>query len=551
MLKSLKIENYALIDRLETGFEPGFTAITGETGAGKSILLGALGLVLGQRADIQVLSDKNRKCIVEASFVISGYGLENFFSVNDLDYEDELILRREISPNGKSRAYINDSPVNLQQIKEIGERLVNIHSQNTTLTLNEENFQLAVIDSFAGIGEALIKYRQKYISYTNKQEKLRKLLAEEQKARNEHSYYSFLADELLAAHITVDEQAELEEDLSMLNHTEEIKNSLFLVSKLFSPENGNIIGLLRDTDSQLKKVSDFYPALKAILERLDSDIIDLKDIQAEIEQMEEKVEFNPEMLEKVQSRLDLLYTLQQKHHVSDNPGLIEKLSFYQEKIENISSLENQIAFIKKEISDERAELQKKAEEISGKRKAVFGNFEQEVIRLIQLMGMSGARFSIRHSIENEFTFDGIDHIAFYFNANPGHEMKPMADTASGGELSRLMLGIKSLISRKNLLPTVIFDEIDNGISGDIAGKVGEVMVQTARYIQVIGITHLPQIAGKANHHFSVFKVSSQGTTYSNIRKLSPDERVEELAKMLSGEAYSSASLQTARELLVK
>jgi DNA repair protein RecN (Recombination protein N) len=549
MLKRLEIENYILIDRLEIEFQPGFSVITGETGAGKSILLGALELILGNRADTRVLLDKERKCTIEGTFDIREYNLKAFFDEEDLDYDENLILRREISPNGKSRAFINDTPVNLNQMKDLGGRLVNIHSQNSTITLNRADFQLAVLDSFAGCTPMTAKFRLKFEQYKSLERNLNDLLAEEERSRTEEDYLRFQLDELQSANLQAEEQQRLEDELNILTHAEDIKENLFSATRALSSGEVNIIGLMAETQALIRKISEYHPLYSEILERLDSNAIEMKDIANEISKAEESTEYNPEELSSIQERLDLLYHLQNKHRVSTVEDLIQIRDNLKIRLEDISSLEETIAATRAAMKKEIATLESIAGELTTSRTDAVSSFEMEIVGLLRHMGMPDACFKVQMEQKEEMTRDGKDRVNFTFSANKGHKLRPLADTASGGELSRVMLGIKAMISQKNLLPTIIFDEIDNGISGDIAGRVGDILLKTSTHMQLIAITHLPQIAGKASVQFSVFKQTHKNRTLSGIIQLTETERVDELAKMISGEEVTEAARQTARELL--
>jgi DNA repair protein RecN (Recombination protein N) len=549
MLTHLAIENYALIDHLDISFYKGFTAITGETGAGKSILVDALDLVLGKRADSQFLLNPERKCIVEASFAISNYKIRNFFDGSGLDYEDLTILRREINPNGKSRAFINDTPVTINQLKEIGDLLVDIHAQHATTSLQDTGFQLSVIDSFAGLESELEDYQQRYLDLKSSREELKALIEQEKNARATLDYKRFLYEELTAAGLQTDEQEQLEEKLSLITHAEEIKSTLFQVQGLLNDDENSVLNHLAMIESNLLRVFAFYPGLEQYAERLKSDLIDLKDINQELAKLNESIEYNQELLVITQHRLDLIYKLQQKHHVNSNKELLEISEKLDLELNEITSLENQIKNLESLVSDRESNLETLASELSGKRKATFPALEREIISSLKHMGISEARFEIRQEVIPVYGFEGKDRIEFYFNANEGHSMKPLSDTASGGELSRVMLSIKSIISNKKHLPTIIFDEIDNGLSGDVAGRVGEVLFSASSRMQVIAVTHLPQIAGKAQHHYSVFKQNKNNVTFSNIKFLDHQERVAELAKMIGGREITDASLAAAKELL--
>lgn len=549
MLKHLEIDNYILIDHLKIDFFQGFSAITGETGAGKSIILGALGLILGNRADTQALLDKGKKCTIEGSFHVQGYGLEPFFRENDLDYDPILILRREISPTGKSRAFINDTPVNLPQMRELGIRLVDIHSQNSVMTLNQADFQLAVLDSFAGASDRAADYRNQFIEYVADLRRLDHLTAEEAKAKSDEDYVRFLLEELDAAALKEGEQQELEDALNLLTHAEDIKENLFSAQQSLSAAEMNVLGMLSEVQAILRKIAAYHHSVPELLERLASGALELKDIAGEITGALEATEYDPEELRRLQERLDLIYRLQAKHHVSSLQDLADLKEKLRERLASITSLDEQIAGLNRKVELHRSSLASLAGELSKIRNSAAGAFEKEIEGLLSHMGMPRARFRIQMTSTENLSKDGTDKLIFLFNANPGHELKPLSDTASGGELSRVMLGIKAMITVKNLLPTIILDEIDNGISGDIAGRVGDILLRTSKSIQLLAITHLPQIAGKARVQYNVYKKISASSTISGIRLLNDDERVEELARMISGSEITTASRQTARELL--
>lgn len=549
MLTNLSIENYALIDHLDIGFYKGFTAITGETGAGKSILVDALDLVLGKRADSQFLLDPSRKCVVEAVFSIANYNLRHFFNESGLDYDDLTILRRELHPNGKSRAFINDTPVTLSQLKLLGDLLIDIHAQHATSSLQDPGFQLSVIDSYAGLGKHLADYQKQYSDLKTAREMLKELVGLEQNTRSTLDFKQFLLQELIAAELQPEEQEQLEEKLTLITHAEEIKSTLFQVLGLLSEDEAGILNGLSQTANSLNRISAFHPGLEQFIERITSDLIDLKDIYAELSKLSDSIDFNQEQLVIVQQRLDLIYRLQHKHHVSSNLELIEISRQLEQELSEYSSLENQIKDLENQIIKLESGLEEFASILTEKRKEAFPPLENEIIASLKHMGIPEARFEIRQELTPAFGLDGRDKIEFYFNANKGHALKPLSETASGGELSRVMLSIKSIISDKKLLPTIIFDEIDNGLSGDIAGRVGDVLFSASSRMQVIAVTHLPQIAGKAEHHYSVFKQNKNNVTFSNIKFLEQQDRVAELAKMIGGREITDASLAAAKELL--
>ena len=549
MLKHLTIQNYALIRNLNIDFNRGFSVITGETGAGKSIMLGALGLILGERADTQVLLDQSKKCIIEGTFSVKEYGLEGFFAENELDFEELTILRREINKKGKSRAFINDSPVNLNILKELGDKLVNIHSQHKTITLNDSNFQLAVLDDFAGNRQLLDEYRKEYRNYKNKESALRELMVREEQSRIDQDYYQFQFEELDEARLKDDEQEEIEKEQEKHEHAAEIKTNLLKASRLLQGEETNIQAQLREVKSLLDEVLGFYGEVEEIAKRIESNLIDLQDIAAELENLEEDVIHDPRELEKLNERLDLIYQLQHKHRVKSVSELIQIRDELNDKLLSIGSLSNEIEKEHKELEAMKIRLQKKAEELSKNRKSLKIPFEKNITGILKEMGMPEAQFKIEMTPQADFTRDGVDQVRFLFNANKGAPMKEVSRIASGGELSRLMLAIKSSISGKNLLPTIVFDEIDMGVSGEIADKVGKILLRMSENMQVLAITHLPQIAGKGNTHYLVYKDSDQAKTVSEIRELSGEKRTLEIAKMLSGEEVSEVAVENARQLL--
>ncbi|MBN1200046.1 MAG: DNA repair protein RecN [Bacteroidales bacterium] len=551
MLLKLFIENYALIQKLEIDWSDGFTVITGETGAGKSILVGALSLILGQRADTTVLFSKEMKCIVEGTFNISGYGLESYFLEQELDYEEAaLILRREILPSGKSRAFINDTPVNLNQLKEVGDRLVNIHSQHSITTLSQANFQLEILDDYASVQSETRAFRKQFNAQKKREEDLSRLNLQEKQLRGESDYLHFLFDELDNAFLVEGEQQDLEGKLALLTHAEEIKNGITHATYLLEGSEENLLKLHGETLTALKNISRFYLEISRIVDRLETNLIDMKDITTELQHLEDSIQVDPQESERISTRLDLIYRLQKKHLVGSVEELISVKNELSGNLLETESLEERIALLRKEIEQEAVELDKLAEIISIARQRSIPDFEKEISGLLVELGMPAAKFSIHCERLKRMTIDGIDSVKFLFSANQGVLPDELSKIASGGELSRLMLSIKSMINRKNLLPTVIFDEIDSGVSGEIAGKVGTILKRMADNMQVIVITHLPQIAGKGSAHYWAYKEEINGITRSKFRKLSDTERVEEIAKMLSSERFSEAAYQTARELLI-
>lgn len=551
MLKRLIIENFALIDHLDIPLEDGLSIITGETGAGKSIILGALSLILGNRADAQSINDKSRKCIVEGHFHIKDYDLEQFFKDNELDYDINTIIRREINSQGKSRAFINDTPVNLNTIKQIIEKLIDIHSQHETLLLNENHFQINVIDSFAGHLNLVKQYQNQYKKYIQLKSELETLNNEQIKAKAEEDYQQFLYKELEEAQLKPEEQDELESESEILNHTEEIKSGLNRISYVLNQNEINIILQLNEIQQIINKIKTFKPSLDNIAQRMAAVVIEIKDLAREIEMEEEQITFSPERVEFVNQRLDIIYHLQQKHRVKTIEELISIQQQLEEKLGNIISLDDKINILQQQLQELTKSLMQMARQISDNRKATTTPIKSAIEKVLQQLGLPHAQIAVAHQTTPEFNEHGIDQMQILFSANVGSALQEISKVASGGELSRLMLAIKSLVSQKNLLPTIIFDEIDTGVSGETANKVGQILQHIAKNMQVIVITHLPQIAGKGKQHFYVYKQSDGKVTQTFIKKLNEQERIMEIAKMLSGNNISESAIQTAKELLTK
>lgn len=549
MLSKLVIENYALIDHLEMDFSEGFSVITGETGAGKSILLGALSLILGTRGDTSVLLDGSRKCTVEGTFSIKDYHLEDLFREHELDYDDTAIFRREILQNGKSRAFINDTPVNLALMKDLGDRLVNIHSQFSVITLNDADFQLAVLDNYSGNLNIISQYREQFVRYVRMMKELEDLIRQETAARNDKDYYQFLSDELDTAKLKEDEQETTEQRLDMLAHAEEIKTGLLQALDILTQGENNITDRLSEINAIAQNLSRFHSSLKEIGERIRSNQIDLRDIASGMEKTEQEIEVDPAEITALTNRLDLIYHLEKKHNVPDIPGLLAVHESIRAKLKAATSLEDRIIALRKETDKIQEQLGKQAEKLSANRRKVIPELEEKTREILVKLGMPDARISIELDTLEELTSDGTDRARFLFSANKGIGLSEISRIASGGELSRLMLSIKSLVSQKNLLPTIIFDEIDMGVSGEVAGKVGDILLKMGRSMQVIAITHLPQIAGKGESHYWVFKSSEKNAARTQLKKLDKKERVLEIAKMLSNEKVSDAAMKTAKELM--
>jgi len=550
MLKQLSINNYALIDNLQISFDGSLNILTGETGAGKSIILGALSLLLGQRAESRYFFNQQKKCVIEGQFSIAGFlQLKSFFEENDLDYDDETILRREISADGKSRAFINDSPVNLTLLKQVGEKLIDIHSQHATAEINDPTFQLLVVDSVAKHETLLNDYQFKYRQYKKSNTQLQQLITESDKAKADLDYYQFQYDELEKVNLDADEQEPLEQELYTLNNAEEIKRNLLGANYLMQDGESAALLQLKEAAQQLGSLEKFNSAIGELKERLNSVIIELKDISAETDQLEQHTQTNEARAEEVNTRLSLIYNLQKKHRVSTNAELLQLQSELSEKIQQALFSDDAIEKLQKEIAQQKQELEELAAQLSANRIKAIPNIETQVMQTLAEMGMGNALLKIEHKTSTELGNTGTDQIRFMFTANKGHALSEMSKVASGGELSRLMLSIKSLIARYTALPTIIFDEIDTGVSGEVANKVGQIMEQLAQNLQVITITHLPQIASKGSSHYFVYKDDEADVTKTRIKQLTEQERVTEIAKMLSGDKPGESALQNARELL--
>lgn len=552
MLKRLAIRNYALIDNLDISFSNELNIMTGETGAGKSIILGALSLILGQRAEGKYFFNQQKKCVIEGTFEVNGFQLEDFFTENDLDYDRETVLRREISSDGKTRAFINDTPVNLALLKKLGEKLIDVHSQHATLEINDEEFQLLVIDTVAGNDDLLSDYRKTYKSYRNAQSCLKELISHSEQSKADLDYFQFQFDELEKAGLNAGEQEELEEEQSELTHAEEIKRSLLISIGLLSENEPSVAVQIKEALISLANAEKFKPELSKISERLNSTLIEIKDLISEIEDFEQKSLINESRLEEVNERLDLLYSLQKKHRVNSDSELITVRDQFSIKINGILFADEDIEKLKTERDKLLLELTELANQISKRRTDSIPKVETQVMHTLLEIGMPNAVLQILNESlpEGKFDINGNNQIRFLFSANKGQSPLPMNKVASGGELSRLMLAIKSLVAVHTSLPTIIFDEIDTGISGEVALRVGNIMEKLSKNMQVIAITHLPQIASKGNTHFCVYKDEESDITHTNIRELDKEERVMELAKMLSGNNPGESAIQNARELLL-
>jgi DNA repair protein RecN (Recombination protein N) len=549
MLKTLHIENYALIRETDISFAGGFVVITGETGAGKSILLGALGLLLGQRADTQVLSDKERKCVVEATFDIADLGLEPLFARYDADYDDVLILRREILPSAKSRAFVNDSPANLQFLKELGPHILDIHSQYQTLTLTESTFQTQLLDTLAD-HSPLSQYQTQYREYASLKHELEQLTAQESENKKAYDYNLFLFNELKAANLAEDEQQELEDEARLLEHAETIKEALGNVAALCDGNEGDgVVSRLSSSRGYLSHVASFHEGIESLYQRLDSCLIEVQDILSEAADLDDKIQYSPERQEEVNSRLDLIYRLQKKHNVGTIAELLEIERNLDSQLQEADSLDDRIRELMERVDKVFSQMQQTAERLTTSRRKAGSMLEKQLLPVLAQVGMASARIVVDISPAQDYGPMGHDTVRLLFNANQGGTPRLLSEVASGGELSRLMLAVKSLVTRRSLLPTIIFDEIDSGVSGDISVAVGGIMRHMSEHMQVIAISHLPQIAAKAGQHFKVAKAVEDRSTVSRIRQLTPDEHVTEIAVMLSSNPPTAAALQTARELI--
>ncbi|OFY62678.1 MAG: DNA repair protein RecN [Bacteroidetes bacterium RBG_13_43_22] len=549
MLVKLYVQNYALIKDLDVELEDGLTIITGETGAGKTILLGALSLILGNRADTSVLLEKDQKCVVEGTFRIDEYDLAEFFSSNELDHEPVTILRREINPAGKSRAFINDTPVTVNLLKELGDRLIDIHSQHQTLMLSDNSFQLNVIDSFAGTVKLLDEYKTAYHKYRSLRKEYNEVKDKADRNKADLEYYQFQVNQLEDAKLAEGEQEELEREQELLSHAEEIKLALGNASGLFSSDGNSILASLREARINLSKIKDFFPQGEELLNRTESSYVDLNDIAGELEKLASSVEADPGRLSRLNDRLDTIYALIQKHRVGSLNELIIKREELKKLVSSIITSDDRMVELESLLIKETDNLKKLAGEISAKRKAVLHDVEKKITDLLKQLGMPNARFRILLANLQDFISTGTDHADFLFSANKQVEPENLARIASGGELSRVMLSLKSLLTKNTNLPTIIFDEIDAGVSGEVADKVGQILAGMGKYMQVVNITHLPQVASRGKRHYHVYKDESSHETITRIKLLSTDERVIEVARLLSGSEITETAIKNAKELI--
>lgn len=550
MLKQLYIKNFTLIDELNIQMHPGFSVITGETGAGKSIILGAIGLLLGNRADSKSIKAGRDRCVIEAHFDLSKYDMQQFFTDNDIDEDlSDTIIRRELTAAGKSRAFINDTPVSLTKMRELGEQLVDIHSQHQNLLLQKEDFQLNVVDIIAQDEKQRKNYEAAYNQYKQANQKLNALKAEIEKNRENEDFLRFQFKELDEAQLQNGEQEELEQEYEMLSHSEDIKTALYQADNHLSGDDGNIIERLKQASEQLANIKDVYPEVTELLERIDSSYIELKDIAQEINGLTDHVEFDPARLEAINERLDKLNSLQQKFHVRDLGELIETYHQLKEQLSHIDHSDEDVEALEQEVTQLLEKAQKQAKELTAIRTKAAKKVEEEMKQRLIPLGIPNVRFSISLT-EKPLSHDGGDKVSFLFSANKSTPLQPVTQVASGGEIARVMLSLKAMISGAVKLPTIIFDEIDTGVSGKIAEKMAQIMVEMGNHErQVLSITHLPQIAAMGSHHYKVSKEETDEGTISRMTELSQQERIQEIAQMLSGSDVSEAALANAKELL--
>lgn len=550
MLKSLYIKNYALIDSLEIDFNKGFSVITGETGAGKSIILGALSLILGQRADIKSIKQGENKCIIEGIFDVSAYDLKAFCEEKGIEYDPEsYIIRREILSTGKSRAFINDSPATLSDLKDLGEQLIDIHSQHQNLLLSDSRFQMQVIDILAGNIQLLKEYQNAFKEYKASEKALKELLEAVQKSKEEEDYLRFQYETLLEASLTQGEQEELENEMEMLKHAEDIKSTLFKIHTLLSDDDRGIVPQLKEVLNSSQSLTKVYSKANEISQRTETAYIDLKDLSSDMERLADNIEYNPDRLAYIESRLDLIYSLQKKHRVTSVEELIAIFNELSLRIQDIDSSDDQVKALQKEVEAKSEKMLSLAQKLSKSRINAIPRIEKDLVSKITYLGMPNIQFKCNVIEKEHPDIYGKDELIFLFSANKNSPLQPVSDVASGGEISRLMLCLKSMIAGATSLPSIIFDEIDTGVSGEIADKMGLIMQEFGQKMQVIAITHLPQIATKGSSHYKVYKSDLADSTVTSLVQLSENERITEIARMLSGATVTNAAIQNAKEML--
>ncbi|WP_308553995.1 DNA repair protein RecN [uncultured Mediterranea sp.] len=550
MLRSLYIQNYALIEKLDIRFDSGFSVITGETGAGKSIILGAIGLLLGQRADVKSIRKGATKCVIEAHFDVSAYGMKPFFEANELEYEDECILRRELYASGKSRAFINDTPASLAQMKELGELLIDVHSQHQNLLLNKEGFQLNVLDLLAHDEAELAAYQKLYNDWRQARQDLEELVARAEQSRADEDYIRFQLEQLEEANLTDGEQEELEQEAEILTHAEDIKAGLYRAGQALNADEGSVLEALKDCQNTMMSLRSVFAPASELADRLDSVYIELKDISQEVSDKEEEVEFNPARLDEVNARLNLIYSLQQKHRVDTVKALLSLQENYALQLSAITSSDEDIARLEARVKELFTQVNAQAQVLTEARTRAAREVERQMAARLVPLGMPNVRFQVEIGTRKEPGVHGADTVNFLFSANKNGVLQSISQVASGGEIARVMLSVKAMIAGAVKLPTIVFDEIDTGVSGEIADRMADIMQEMGdNDRQVISITHLPQIAARGRAHYKVYKEDNEVETNSHIRRLTDDERVEELAHMLSGATLTEAALNNARALL--
>lgn len=550
MLTQLYIKNFTLIDELNVDFHPGFSVITGETGAGKSIILGALGLLLGNRADVKTIKEGTQRCIVEGHFDITRYALEQFFFENDIDFVGEdCILRREVNSNGKSRAFINDTPVGLNLMKELGEQLIDIHSQHQNLLLQKQDFQLSVVDIIAKNQSLLKQCKKEYAEYNDSKSKLQRAKQSIEESKTNIDFIRFQYNELAALNLQVGEEESLEQQSKTMQHSEDIKSSLYEVDSNLSDESTGIITRLYRSLSAIKSIADVLPQAEDITERLDNTYIELKDISSEVSDMLENIEYDPQELERINNRLDAIYTLQQKHHVNSVEELVRLQEDYKATLDNVENSDVALEELENSMKESLTKVSKTADELTKKRKASIKTIVSDIAERLKALALPNVSFNIDIK-KKEISSNGCDDVEFLFSANPGTPLRPISEIASGGEIARVMLSLKAMLSGAVKLPTIIFDEIDTGVSGRIAEQMAVIMKEMGHSDrQVISITHLPQIAAQGSNHYKVYKEQDNNETHSHLTHLTDDERIQEIAQMLSGSNVTEAAINNAKELL--
>ncbi|MRX38890.1 DNA repair protein RecN [Flavobacterium sp. LC2016-23] len=549
MITSLSIKNYALIEKLAIDFSKGFSIITGETGAGKSIILGALGMVLGKRADLTSLKNKEEKCVIEAQFEISKYNLKEFFEANDLDYEDETIIRREILPSGKSRAFINDSPVNLQELQDLSLFLIDIHSQQQTQELSDESVQFKIIDAIANNSDSISSYQKLLKTYKSEKSKLNALLKKQSDSGKEQEYNTFLLNELVAAKLKPGEQEELEADFEKLNNVEIIKEAIDKSLVITNEEQFGVFHNLNEIKASLQKIALFSPEYQSLFERITSVAIEVDDVSKELQNASEKLLNDPEKLELTNQKLQLIYNLQKKHQVTSVEDLLQIQANLESAVVELGNIEEEIAVLSQSIEQKTQELAAFSATIHQNREKAIPVLSNQLVSILETLGMPNVRFNMELLPSETYFQNGKDELQFLFSANKGTDFGLLKKVASGGEMSRIMLAVKAILAKYSKLPTLIFDEIDTGVSGEIAIRMGEIMKEMSATMQIFAITHLPQIAAKGDSHFKVFKSTVDEDTQSELKLLSQEERVTEIAQMLSGANISDSALNHAKELL--